>query len=228
MAVGTATASPELAFLTAQLRQLERANALLTETLNRQHDTMHALTASVVAANELVSVAEAKASESPHETDVRVPADVWQQLSTHIRRASERGTRRGVAGATPTGEPSRPPDMALQGGRAGRSGPPPAKENLERRRSVPQRVGEGGSAGAPRPATLKPRAEEAAKGNPPPAPGGGSTGAAGRRTSAPSAGLGRRPGAAPGAGASADGGGRLHSGRAAPASGSKPPRDAPR
>ena len=77
--------------LKAQNFQLERSNALTTDALNAQHNTLAALGAALGAMRDLVLAADAAKREEGGE--VVLPAEAWHQVALHARRAQERARR---------------------------------------------------------------------------------------------------------------------------------------
>lgn len=86
--------SERINMLKAQNFHLERSNALMTDTLNSQHDALVSLASALGAMRDLVLSADAV--KRADEAEVSLPAETWRQLVLHAQRARERA-RRSVA-----------------------------------------------------------------------------------------------------------------------------------
>jgi len=81
-----------ISMLKAQVFQLERSNALVTDALNTQHDLLNSAMNALGAMRDCILAADAEAAKGQAGGDVTVSADTWSQLAAHARRAQ--GSRR--------------------------------------------------------------------------------------------------------------------------------------
>ncbi|KAJ1631597.1 hypothetical protein T492DRAFT_869648 [Pavlovales sp. CCMP2436] len=91
-----------ISMLKAQVFQLERSNALVTDALNTQHDLLNSAMNALGAMRDCILAADAEAAKGQAGGDVTVSADTWSQLAAHARRAQ--GSRRTTV--VPEGEPA--------------------------------------------------------------------------------------------------------------------------
>eukprot|EP00304_Pavlova_gyrans_P002014 CAMPEP_0206060018 /NCGR_PEP_ID=MMETSP1466-20131121/50312_1 /ASSEMBLY_ACC=CAM_ASM_001126 /TAXON_ID=44452 /ORGANISM="Pavlova gyrans, Strain CCMP608" /LENGTH=81 /DNA_ID=CAMNT_0053435351 /DNA_START=12 /DNA_END=257 /DNA_ORIENTATION=- len=78
--------------LKAQVFQLERSNALLSDKLNSQHETLTAVLSGLDALKELLASLDA-GQRTPGM--VLIPTDILAQIKTQVERLSETRSRKG-------------------------------------------------------------------------------------------------------------------------------------